>query len=220
MRSPMLARPTYFLLNSLAAMLFLGACSEQSTGPAIAGLELSQERTSPFVPTDAAKALVGVADGTYIFTVDPTQDQAINLGPNHLNIPANAICDIATSTYGASRWNDACATQTAPVEITAIVRNAASDRPSIDFYPAMRFSPEKHVKLHIYVPVDAEAFQKTWVMKYCNDLNVCVDESLNDAALRSFVDSQNKIVFRRIKHFSGYILNSGFLEEPVGAIAP
>jgi len=213
MRSPMLARPKYFLLNSLAAMLFLGACSEQPTGPAIAGLEQSQERTSPFVPTDAAKALVGVADGTYIFTVDPTVDQAINLGPNHLNIPANAICDIATSTYGASRWNDECSRQTAPVEITAIVRNAASDSPSIDFYPAMRFSPDKQVKLHIYVPVDAEAFQKNWVMKYCDDAKVCVDESVKDADLRSFVDSENKIVFRRIKHFSGYILSSGLVEE-------
>lgn len=213
MRSPTLARHKYFLLTSLVAMTFLGACSEQPTGPAIAGLEQSQQRTSPFIPSDAAKALIGVADGTYTFTVDPTVDQAVNLGPNHLSIPANAICDIATSTYGASRWNDECARQTAPVEITAIVRNATTDHPSIDFYPAMRFSPDKSVALHIYVPVAAEAFQKSWVMKYCNDLNLCVDESLTDADLRSFVDSENKVVFRRIKHFSGYILNNGLVDE-------
>lgn len=220
MRSPMLARPKYFLLNSLAVMLFLGACSEQPTGPAIAGPEQSQARTSPFVPTDASKALVGVVDGTYKFTVDPREDQAINLGPNHLRIPANSICDIATSTYGSSRWNDRCDRQTAPVEITAIVRNAASDTPSIDFYPAMRFSPDKNVRLHIYVPVDAAAFQKKWVMKYCDDSKVCVDESLTDADLRSWVDSENKVVFRRIKHFSGYILNSGIVEETIGTVYP
>jgi hypothetical protein len=51
-------------------------------------------------------------------------------------------------------------------------------------------------------------FQKNWVMKYCNDASVCVDESLTDADLRSNADTQNLMVFRRIKHFSGYIVTS------------
>ncbi|MDB4878755.1 MAG: hypothetical protein JWL60_201 [Gemmatimonadetes bacterium] len=219
MRSPTLARPKYFLLTSLAALSLLGACSEQPAGPALAGTDKSQARTSPFVPSEAAKALIGVANGTYVFTVDPSQHQEINLGPNHLSIPANAICDIARSSYGAGTWNDACAPQRQPVVITAIVRNAESDHPSIDFYPAMRFSPDKAVNLHIYVPVDAESFRQSWVMKYCNDFNICVDESLADVQLRSYVDSENKVVFRRIKHFSGFIINN-FLDDAADAIEP
>lgn len=219
MRSPTMARSKYFLLTPLAALLLLGACAEQPAGPAMAAPEQSQSRTSPFVPSEAAKALVGVSDGTYIFTVDPTLDQSVNLGPNHLSLPAGAICDIATSSYGSSVWNDECVPQTQPVVITAIVRNSTSANPSIDFYPAMRFAPAKAVNLHIYVPVDAEAFQKSWVMKYCNDFNFCIDESLSDSQLKSYVDRENKIVFRRIKHFSGFIINER-IPEVIEEVAP
>ena len=75
-------------------------------------------RTSPFVPTDAQKALVGVSDGTYSFVIDPTQDQSLALGASHLEIPANAVCDLATSTYGAGHWEEGCAAQTDTFTIT------------------------------------------------------------------------------------------------------
>lgn len=201
------------LLTLLVAGSLLAGCSGESTAPATKTPAVSQSRTSPFVPTAAAKALVGVADGTYEFTVDPTQDQSIDLGPNHLNLPANAICDIAGSTYGASHWNESCQPETAPVHITAVVRNALSDHPSIDFYPAMRFSPDKNVSLYIYVPTGMDAFQKNWLMKYCNDTGTCVDESLTDADLLSNADVTNMMVFRRIKHFSGYIIATGLVDD-------
>lgn len=193
-------------LYALAASVMLTGCSGDATAPAATKPAVSQNRSSPFAPTAAAKALIGVADGTYEFTIDPTVDQAVNLGPNYLGIPANAVCDLATSSYGASHWNESCDPQTEPVHITAIVRNAATDHPSIDFYPAMRFSPDKDVNLYIYVPVGMDDFQRTWVMHYCNDEGACVDESLNDNDLRSFADHANTVVFRRIKHFSGYLI--------------
>ena len=206
MRLPTKARSKISLLTLLAASALLGGCSGDSTAPAKAKPVVSQARTSPFVPTAANKALVGVTDGSYQFTVDPTVDQSINLGPNHLSLPANAICDIASSSYGASHWGEACVPQKAPVTITAVVRNATTDHPSIDFFPAMRFSPDKNVSLYIYVPTGMADFQKNWVMKYCNDASVCVDESLTDPSLASYADNVNMMVFRRIKHFSGYII--------------
>jgi hypothetical protein len=42
-------------------------------------------------------------------------------------------------------------------------------------------------------------------MYYCNETG-CVDEAQMDADLRSNVDVENKVVFRRIKHFSGYVV--------------
>jgi hypothetical protein len=217
MRLPTKARSKISLLTLLSASVLLGGCSGDSTAPASAKPVASQSRTSPFVPTAAAKALVGVADGEYQFTVDPTVDQAIHLGPNYLSLPANAVCDIASSSYGATHWGEACTPQTAPVTITAIVRNATSDHPSIDFYPAMRFSPDKNVSLYIYVPTGMADFQKKWVMKYCNDSSVCVDESLADTDLRSNADLQNMMVFRRIKHFSGYII-ANVVDDVVGLL--
>jgi hypothetical protein len=219
MRMPTKAR-SKSLLTMLAASVLLVACAGESTAPAAKKTSaVSQSRTSPFAPSSAAKALVGVADGTYEFTVDPTADQSVNLGPNYLSIPANAICDLATSSYGVGHWNESCTPQTEPVHITAIVRNAQSDHPSIDFYPAMRFNPDVNVGLYIYVPVGMDDFQKNWTMKYCADGGECVDESLTDSDLGSFADHENKVVFRRIKHFSGYMVEtfaesvSGFLSE-------
>jgi hypothetical protein len=215
MRLPTKARSKSFLTTVIAGALLAG-CAGETTAPAVKSAVAKQSRTSPFAPSAAAKALIGVADGTYEFTIDPSQDQAVNLGPNYLSIPANAVCDIANSTYGVEHWNESCEPQTEPVHITAIVRNATTDHPSIDFYPAMRFAPDKNVGLYIYVPSGLDDFQKNWVMKYCNDTGSCVDESVTDSDLKSFADTQNQVVFRRIKHFSGYLVNTGFAEEVEG----
>jgi hypothetical protein len=217
MRLPTKACSKISLLTLLAGSVLLAGCSGDSTAPVKPSPLASQSRTSPFAPTAAAKALVGVTDGSYQFTVDPTIAQSINLGPNYLSLPAGAICDLGSSSYGSAHWNESCVPQTQPVTITAVVRNATTDHPSIDFYPAMRFSPDKNVGLYIYVPTGMENFQKSWVMKYCNDANLCVDESLADADLRSFADTQNLVVFRRIKHFSGYIIQ-GLVDDVSGLI--
>jgi hypothetical protein len=204
MRLPMMARYRISTLASLALMgMLLTACAGESVRPT-ALQTTTQVRTSPFVPTDAQKALVGVSDGTYSFVIDPTQDQSLSLGASHLEIPANAVCDLATSTYGAGHWEESCAAQTDTFTIRAVVRNAATDHPSVDFEPALRFSPDKMVSLYLYVTDDA-TLDNSRVMKYCNATG-CVDESLTDASLASSVDLSNRVVFRRIKHFSGYII--------------
>jgi hypothetical protein len=203
MRLPMMARYRISTLSALAlAGVLLAGCAGESTRPAVQ--QTSQLRTSPFVPTDAQKALVGVSDGTYSFVVDPSQDQSLSLGASHLDIPANAVCDLATSSYGAGQWNESCAAQTDTFTITAIVRNAATDHPSVDFEPALRFSPDKRVGLYLYVTNDA-TLDASRVVKYCN-ADGCMDESVADPDLASSVDLENRVVFRRIKHFSGYVV--------------
>lgn len=204
MRLPMMARYRISTLATLALMgVLLSACAGESVRPT-ALQNTSQLRTSPFVPTDAQKALVGVSDGTYSFVIDPSQDQTLTLGASRLEIPANSVCDLATSTYGAGHWEESCAAQTDTFTIRAVVRNAATDHPSVDFEPALRFSPDKTVSLYLYVTDDA-TLDNSRVMKYCNATG-CVDESVADASLASSVDLTNRVVFRRIKHFSGYII--------------
>lgn len=201
MRLPMMARYRVSTVSALAlSAALLAGCAGESTRPAAA--PKSELRTSPFAPTDAQKALVGVSDGTYQFVIDPSRDQSLSLGASHLDIPANAVCDIASSSYGAAHWNDGCAAQTATFTITAVVRNAATDHPSVDFEPALRFSPDKQVNLYLYV-TDQATIDASRVVKYCN-ASGCVDESVSDASLASKVDLVNRVVFRRIKHFSGY----------------
>jgi hypothetical protein len=209
MRLPMMARSRVSLVPLLTtvatASLLLAGCAGEATAPSAAQPKtMSAMRTSPFVPTDAQRALVGVADGTYSFTIDPSQAQSLQLGASHLDIPANAVCNLATSSYGVGTWADACDAQTEPFTITAVVRNAATDHPSVEFQPALRFSPESNVNLYMYV-TDQATLDNTRVMYYCNETG-CMDESQSDADLRSNVDVENKVVFRRIKHFSGYVV--------------
>ena len=204
MRLPMMARSRAKTLITLAAAsLMLAACAGDATAPVAPTLR-TQERTSPFVPTDAQRALVGVVDGTYTFTIDPTQTQTLQLGASGLYIPANAICALGTSSYGMGTWNDACSPQTAPMTITAVVRNAATDHPSVEFQPALRFAPSQQVWLYMAVTNQA-TLDATKVLYYCNETG-CLDESQTDADLKSYVDTKHYMVFRRIKHFSGYVV--------------
>jgi hypothetical protein len=204
MRLPMMARYRISTLTLLVvAGVLLTACAGDSIKPP-AVQKTSQVRTSPFTPTAAQKALVGVSDGTYSFVIDPSQDQSLSLGASHLDIPANAVCDLASSSYGVDHWDESCAAQTDTFTVTAVVRNAASDHPSVDFEPALRFSPDKNVNLYLYVTNDA-TLDASRLVKYCN-ADGCVDESIADPSLASSVDLVNRVVFRRIKHFSGYVV--------------
>jgi hypothetical protein len=206
MRLPMMARYRISTLTLLTAVgVLLTGCAGDSIKP-VALQKTSELRTSPFTPTAAQKALVGVSDGTYSFVIDPSQTQALSLGASHLDIPANAVCDLASSSYGPDHWDDSCTPQTDTFTVTAVVRNAATDHPSVDFEPALRFSPDANVGLYLFVTDDA-TLDASRTVKYCN-ANGCVDESLTDPSLVSNVDLVNRVVFRRIKHFSGFIVLS------------
>ncbi|CAN5900670.1 hypothetical protein BH11GEM2_BH11GEM2_41200 [soil metagenome] len=187
----------------LSAAIILSACSaDVSTAPTS---QVSAKSTpSMFVPTAAAKALIGVVDGTYTYTVDPTRDQSLNLGPNHLDIPAYGICDLRFSGYGPTYWDRSCQPQYQPLVLTVVIKNASSSNPSIDFYPAMRFNPYKTVQLFMYAPNVSVNDAKNWQMLYCPDFGGCFNESLNDASLQTKIDYTNNVLFRRVKHFSGY----------------
>jgi hypothetical protein len=203
MRTPIQVRLRFTLLTAVGASVLLAACAGEATAPKMAP-HASQLRTSPFVPSPLQKALVGVSDGTYTITLDPTVDQSLSFGASHLDIPANAVCELSSSSYGPEYWNDSCTPETAPLTITAVVKNAATDHPSVQFEPAMRFSPDKNVALYLYV-TDQATLDASRVMKYCNG-STCVDESLVDPSLQSNVDATNNVVFRRVKHFSGYVV--------------
>jgi hypothetical protein len=200
---------------------------DKSTAPSASSQVTTPERASPFVPTAAQKALIGVTDGTYRVTFNPQRDQVFSLGPNRLEIPANAVCALGSSSYGAAFWNSPCTPETSPVQLTVTVRNASSDHPSVDFQPAMRFNPQTNVQLYIYVPNVSQEDAKNWVITYCPNSGSgslstsssgsgstggtsgqCVNEALTDPDLKTYVDYNASVLFRRLKHFSVYRVDS------------
>ena len=203
MLSPTQARALFSRSTLLSAALLLGACSGEVSAP-VATPAATLQAKSMFVPSDASKALIGVTDGTYSVTVDPTQDQTFALGPNHLEIPAYAICNLGTTRYGVAFWDKNCRPETRPLKLTVVIKGASSSHPSIDFFPAMRFHPNKTVQLFMYAPNVTPTDAKNWLMSYCPDLGGCFDESLTDASLSTVIDYKSDMLFRRVKHFSGY----------------
>jgi hypothetical protein len=182
------------------------ACGVDSTNPVPVQPSATPERVSRFAPTQAEKALVGVADGTSRVTFDPSQDQVFSLGPNRLEIPAGAVCALGTSSYGPQYWNSPCMAETRLVRLTVTVRDANSDHPSVDFQPAMRFSPSKTVSLYMYVPRVSRTDARNWLILYCppsgSGSGKCVNEAEFDRDLRTYVDYDASVLFRRLKHFS------------------
>jgi hypothetical protein len=176
---------------AFAALALVGACADSSS----------------VAPVSEAPAFVAPANflrtGYVVaFRVDNAKGITQKIQDNVINIPANAICDLAKSGYGTTTWDKSCTPMKGSVVITATVLEGLDGEPYIDFQPAMRFAPNKEVTLFFK---DKKEGEKNLTVKYCNNLGFCSDESLNDASLRPFRISKS-IVGRRVKHFSGYVV--------------
>ncbi|MDB4914546.1 MAG: hypothetical protein JWM95_2190 [Gemmatimonadetes bacterium] len=206
MRMPMTARRNAPRFALTLTAVFIGACSADSTAPSTAAPPAG---ATMVVPGASSKALVGGIDGTYVVVFDPRVDQTFAMGPNTLKMPANSVCNLLTSGYGTSHWNQSCTPQTLPVTMTVTIKGSNGDKPQIDFLPAMRFNPAKNVQLTLYYSKANKGDADNRVMLYCPDHGKCIDESLTDASVKSFTDATAQIVWRRIKHFSGYVIAGG-----------
>jgi hypothetical protein len=212
MRMPMQARLNRYTL--LTTAMLLGACGRDVTSPAPVASQKATEAKAMPAPESANRALIGVPDGTYSVTFNTAQNQSLWLGENHLDIPAYAICNLVTSGYGAAYWDKPCTPQTGNLTLTVIIKDSQSDHPQVDFFPAMRFNPSKNVQLFMYAPKVSRTDAKNWWMFYCNDAGQCVDESKTDVSLRTYIDYDANMLFRRVKHFSGYVVAERGSEEP------
>ena len=116
-----------------------------------------------------------------------------------------SICDPLLSSYGPGTWNDACVPLTRNVTITAKVWLNAKGKLVTEFEPALRFVPglAQSVTLNLKDPATAGTR-----IDYCNNLGVCIDESLTDPTLKTQLDPNNKFVTRIIRHFSGYTITA------------
>ncbi|MEO7456081.1 MAG: hypothetical protein ABIY52_07445 [Gemmatimonadaceae bacterium] len=139
---------------------------------------------------------------------------------NHAVIfPNNAICDPATSSYGSGKWDDACKVTHDAVTVHAEVRTSLQGT-SIEFSPALRFAPAKNTKDYVWIVMynpnvrGAKDLSKFGIMYAPTAGAALVDESVDDATLRTYVDTWSGITTRRIKHFSTYTNSSGRSCDP------
>jgi hypothetical protein len=191
MKHSQISRNTAKAFFAFSALAMVGACADRDA----------------VAPTMDAAAFVAPANfmktGSVItFRVDNSKGATQLIGDHVISIPANAICDISKSGYGAPYWDKGCVPMKGSVVITATVLKGLDGAPMIDFQPAMRFAPNKEVVLFFK---DGKAGSKNVSIDYCNNLGICIDEARYDASLRAF-HINNNIVGRRLKHFSGYVV--------------
>ena len=200
--------PCLRVLPALAALLIVGC--DQPSAPEAPVSEVPGFRVYPTYSEDERSAVVIVEPSGGVFT----------LGKHVIYFPENSICDPALSSYGPTEWDKPCTPITEPITIHAELREL-NDRSWIDFTPALRFVPSTDERgwVTLFMRIDAadkKAYtgRKAPAILWSPAIGVPgIDESLTDKTLKTKWDRHLGGVYRRIKHFSGYNVYSGFTME-------
>jgi hypothetical protein len=205
-----------------AAMLAAAACGETASGPTT---PRSLSPKAPVFDYTATSYVLGLTQQDFVVT---SAGGSFNVGGLYtLNFPANSVCDPARSTYGSTEWDIDCTTLDAgqSVKIRAVLALTASGL-SIDFSPALRFSPTTAVTIStgIFAPVikaNRDYFAKN--PSALNPLAILYAPAMGaagssdytrDASIVTHVDLTTGTIWRRVKHFSGYSMTTGEACEP------
>ena len=173
----------------------------------------SDRALAPTASTTSVRASVnGSKTDTSVTTFTLRPDRGITKtlnGGHQLFVAANAVCDLK-STYGPTEWDKPCALQRTAFSITARTWVESNGHPRVDFQPKLRFAPSVRANAILYLMDKAAAKDPTFKILYCADgVIMCVDESIADPTVATQYDV-NGFLYRRIKHFSGYNIASGF----------
>ena len=202
------------------ALIAASACSDTATGPGSGSARSLVPANRPTLSVAGADLFAGYRTTSFAVTANGGSFAIGNLFT--VNFPANSICDPAVSGYGPGTWENSCRTladgQTLTITATYGFHHGA---PVVDFSPALRFNPTATVTIStgIYAPI-LTLFKNYWTqypqalywlgVHYTPDLGqTTVVDDASDQSLRTHVNLTTGLVWRRIKHFSGYLLTSG-----------
>lgn len=212
-------RPNFSRLNLMGVVLILAACSavDQTLAP-----DQSRSAMPAGAPNFDVIMNSTAADSTSAdFTVTPTGGMFV-LGKHAVYFPDHSICDPATSSYGPGTWDDPCTPLDAPIQFHAEVRSDSTGAAWVDFTPAVRFVPSSNSAQNVWIMMKTgvaataanfNQFSLAWSPNLASGERV--NEALTDPSLKTYLDVNRSIAFRRIKHFSGYIVYLGTPEESV-----
>lgn len=214
-----LVRRSGALLVVLAAAT---ACSDAPMAPRAA-----QERPTFDVqtlqPTDYRGGPGGgLSQGdsnTTVLTIDPNVSRTYAFGQSWIYFPAHSICDPASAGYGIGLWDTPCTPVTQPVKVTVKWTSRGGYAYAV-FSPEIRFVPADAKSISRWVILSLHSQKKlhdlsAYNILYAADNNTWVDESATDPTLRAWLDPLHNSVYRRVKHFSGYMVAAG-MDSGVG----
>jgi hypothetical protein len=206
--------------STWVALLALGVagCSDGLTSP----VGFSPEASAPLMSSGSdggdnsgsGTSGRGQEAGTRQFTVWPGLPVYEKFGDHVLSVPANVVCDPATSGYGAAFWDLPCTPLQQPIQVTATWSTRDDGRPVVSFSPDLRFAPSDdesrwvNLSLKDSKGIDPDLYYT--ILWFDAEAGRWVDEAQTDPSLRARTQQSGNLVSRRLKHFSEYELWSGF----------
>jgi hypothetical protein len=205
-----------FVIAALA--IGVVGCSDSATSPRLAPGD------RPSLDYDGPLRFGGLRTTTFKLTAS---GGSFDIGSIYtLNVPANAVC-VVGSSYGPGTWDSPCETLAPGQSIQITARYGfTGGGPVVDFSPDIRFAPETEVTLStdLFAPTltmfrGLFAANPEWLryfgIYYSSDFGATrqVDAAF-DASLRTHINLRTGLVWRRVKHFSGYSQTSGQPCEP------
>ena len=168
-----------------------------------------------------------MSDGTVLsadFTISPS-GTTVTIGDNiTLTFPANSVCDPSTSSYGDGHWDEACTPISGPLAMHVTYGNLNGSL-GFDFSPAIRFVPTGSQSNWVTISTMMFASQILANKDYyaghkeaLYPLSVYYAATLGGAKNKDWKDDKTLVtkvdlntgrVWRRIKHFSGYLITTG-----------
>ena len=209
---------------AVLAVVSLLSCSDSSTAPSGSALR-SVPASRPSLDYNSGALASGQPSTSFTVTSAGGTFQIGDLFA--VNFPANSVCDPTTSTYGPGTWDDPCNTLAdgQSVTITATVTFTDSGV-NVDFSPALRFNPNTKVIIATNIYSNSLTANATYFganPSVLHTLGIYYQPSLGakaqtdagkDASLVTHVNLKSGIVWRRIKHFSGYNIFTGLPCDP------
>lgn len=224
-------------LCAVAGLVLLAACSD-STAP--------EGVRTPMLARPALAAPVQmpehVRNAVIVTGVDRTKDSIVVdlvvtpsggwfvVGYNAVYFPPDAICEPTTSSYGPGTWDRACQPATRPITIRGRAGTGIHERGWIRFDDDLRFvpsdDPARWVRIYMWTaavqrsrPSDAAEREQAYKIFWVPSPGARpVDESLSDPTLATSVMWGTGLVTRRVKHFSGYQVGNGFVDETASGV--
>lgn len=141
------------------------------------------------------------------------------VGQYILVVPPQAVCDPATSSYGPGTWDSACSPARSSIHVQASV-STIDGRDYVDFSPHLRFVPtddqSRWVTIHTIrlAAIGGQGDLRRFAILFSETPGgQVVDESASDPTLATHVNTHTGAVWRRVKHFTGYNVHTGMIDD-------
>jgi hypothetical protein len=200
--------PARFLLTG-AAVIAVSSCStDRAVVPA----------GSPTINGSSVLRALVVAQ-TVDFVI-PASGGTVNLLDAYtLTFPEGSVCDPDSQDtqdgYANKQWDAACTPATGDIAVRATLKYVNGTLYA-DFQPALRFVPNRRVTIATTVIASQVQWQNQagdkegWTIDYTPAIGASgISDALVDASVRTVIVGSTGRIFRRIKHFSGYLIHIG-----------